>query len=461
MYGAAGWDSGSMAYSADRNCAANGDGAQADACDAWDAIRADAQAGLPQRVATRAHHVGERAPTMVSTTAMSPRRSAGAVQSIFARVRPLLRWAWIYLLFLTGSIRRAKRNIGRRGGIVVITLHRVLSESQDATTCSLRGMRVREETFEALAGYLSAHYQVVPLNDEAPVWRSGQRQPQLALTFDDGWSDNATTLAPIARKYGIPHSIFICPSKVGARLPFWPEQVAALLKIARASEEAIAKVEGVLTAWVGPASVPDLHQLDALEPLVELLKSRPTLEREEIIGQLLASVGAKDRVTVDGAADSTMSWADIRSLHEAGVVFGSHTQSHQLLTGIAVEEARCELADSREEIEKRLASRCVLFSYPNGDWSLQVRALVGGAGYRFAFTNQPGAWTRECDPLLIPRVNIWEEKLVGPSGSFSPIAFEYATFWKAHRAERQRLLGQRDEGVTIGPLPLREHREGA
>ena len=72
------------------------------------------------------------------------------------------------------------------------------------------------------------------------------------------------------------------------------------------------------------------------------------------------------------------------------------------------------------------------------------------AGYRFAFTNQAGVWTRDSDPLLIPRVNIWEGKLVGLSGSFSAIAFEYATFWKAYRAEKCEKALQQDQGRAMG-----------
>ena len=311
-------------------------------------------------------------------------------------------------------------------------------------------MCVRQERFEALARYVSKHYPVVPLDEQEPAWGNEQRTPRLAFTFDDGWTDNADIAAPIARKYGTPFCIFICPSKVGLQLPFWPERVATVLKIIRSSKEAIDKAEGLLAAWagIGPACIPDLRKPDAVEPLVELLKSRPNSEREEIILQLLDSAGMRGGLSTNGTADSTMTWAEIRFLRAAGVIFGSHTKSHQMLTRIPLGEAQREVTEAKEEIEKTLECRCVLFSYPNGDWSWQVRNLVGQAGYRLAFTNQPGTWTSECDPLLIPRVNIWEGKLVGFSGSFSPIAFEYATFWKAYRAEKRQVVRQADRGIA-------------
>jgi peptidoglycan/xylan/chitin deacetylase (PgdA/CDA1 family) len=136
-------------------------------------------------------------------------------------------------------------------------------------------------------------------------------------------------------------------------------------------------------------------------------------------------------------------------LRDAGVKFGSHTQSHEILTRVPPGKAYRELKESKREVEERLGDSCLLFSYPNGDWSQPVRDFVAQLGYRFAFTNQQGVWTRECDPFLIPRVNLWEGALIGPRGRFSAAAFDYVVFWRAsrtlaqnHRSVLVRLLGK-------------------
>jgi hypothetical protein len=51
-----------------------------------------------------------------------------------------------------------------------------------------------------------------------------------------------------------------------------------------------------------------------------------------------------------------------------------------------------------------------------------------------AFTTIPGVFAPDTNPLLIPRINIWERKVTSPAGRFSRAAFEYAVFWKAARA---------------------------
>jgi peptidoglycan/xylan/chitin deacetylase (PgdA/CDA1 family) len=127
-----------------------------------------------------------------------------------------------------------------------------------------------------------------------------------------------------------------------------------------------------------------------------------------------------------------MTWEQVRKLDDQGVRFGSHTSTHEILTVIPLAQAEAEIAGSRKRIEQKLGKPCLLFSYPNGDCSDNVRKLVQGAGYEFAFLNQaPGVWTRDCDPYLVPRVNICEYHLVDARGRFSPLIFDYAVVWNA------------------------------
>jgi hypothetical protein len=67
--------------------------------------------------------------------------------------------------------------------------------------------------------------------------------------------------------------------------------------------------------------------------------------------------------------------------------------------------------------------------------------LVSRTGYKFAFLNQvPGVWTRDCDPFLIPRVNVCEYHMVDSKGNFSPLIFDYAVVWSAAKGLLYRLM---------------------
>lgn len=348
----------------------------------------------------------------------------------------MLRWAWVLLLCCTGMLRWARRRLAAQGSVVVLTFHRVLKDEEYARTKSPAGMVVREESFEQLVRHVSRHYHVVRLTGGPLAPKEKQKRVRVAFTFDDAWADNVTVAAPIAREYGVPLTVFLCSERLGFRFPFWPERVAALYAAAEDSGCAD-RLDERLTIGVGPTSSSHGRNGEwSLQEKMEYLTTLPPATREQLIGGPWNEFGTHPAVVESEAIDATMTWGDVRELAGSGVTFGSHTQSHPVLTCITPSEADRELSESKRAIEEHLGKNCTLFSYPHGNSSPEVRALVARAGYKFAFLNSAGAWTCDSDPLLIPRVNVWEGMLVGPAGRFSRIAFEYAVVWRAYRARR-------------------------
>ncbi|HEV8183810.1 MAG TPA: polysaccharide deacetylase family protein [Candidatus Angelobacter sp.] len=340
---------------------------------------------------------------------------------------------WAGLLRVSGLLYLA-RNWVRRRGAIVLTFHRVLTDSEVQQTASLPGMIVRSSTFSGFLKYAAQTSEFVDLSRDQEWQPNGKLK--LAITFDDGWSDNATGAYPYARQYHAPIAIFIVAEKTGTTLPFWPERTAATM-------DRMAKD--------GPGR-------DALyiERAIEALKELPASERELRIGQMAGAPGVLQSMGSATSVDRTMTWQQIQELHSGGVTFGSHTSTHEILTTVPTAQAEKEIVSSRDLIQEKLKAPCSLFSYPNGDCSAQVRGLVAAAGYKFAFLNQdPGVWTRDCDPLLIPRVNVCEYHLVDARGDFSPLIFNYAVVWNAAKgllaqmwkANRQRRKNKRQTGA--------------
>jgi peptidoglycan/xylan/chitin deacetylase (PgdA/CDA1 family) len=376
--------------------------------------------------------------------------------SIPKKARALVRWLWISFLYATGLLWWAKRRLAAQGGIVVLTFHRVLPDAEFARTNSPKGMAVRQRTFACLAEHLARHCAVIPLGEDDPVWARGASKPRVALTFDDGWADNATAVFPINRQRGLPWTIFICPERVGRHFPYWPERVFALWRAA----ERRGVMGRLLEAFANganhkPGGAHRPREGQMAESVIERLKTLSPEERDLAIGRMKEAVDVTGDAMAgsDSFIDATMRWREIEALASRGVTFGSHTLSHPILTGVPRSEAQQEIAGSKLAIEQKLRRECRLFAYPNGDWSAEVRQLVAEAGYELAFANRPGAWTRDTDRFVIPRTNIWEGSLVGPSGRFSRLAFEYAAFWKAVRAEKAWPARPRGQETTTVDSP--------
>jgi peptidoglycan/xylan/chitin deacetylase (PgdA/CDA1 family) len=278
-------------------------------------------------------------------------------------------------------------------------------------------MVVREQTFSDFLQFATGKCELIDIS-QSPDWQPGNRM-KLAVTFDDGWWDNATVADPIARKHQVPMAIFIVPKKIGAALPFWPERAASVLE-------------------QGPALTGRKEDANYIERTIENLKGLPAEERNQRVGHLAAEYSAPESFP---DVDRTMTWEQVSQLDHHGVIFGSHTSTHEILTSIPLAQAEEEIAGSRRHIERELGKSCWLFSYPNGDCSDEVRKLVQRAGYRFAFLNQdPGVWMRHGDPYLIPRVNVCEYHLVDARGKFSPLIFDYAVVWNAAKGLMKQTL---------------------
>jgi peptidoglycan/xylan/chitin deacetylase (PgdA/CDA1 family) len=347
-------------------------------------------------------------------------------------LRAILKQAWMFLLYSFGFLRRAKKRIAARGGVVVLTFHRVLDDAECEGTSSPDGMIVRRQTFESLARCVASHYETLRLDGEAPVWTSAGNAPRIAFTFDDGWADNAHNAFPIAQRFGIPFTILICPGYVGKLSPFWPERVVALWRAAEKSSGAALRIaELIASTSPGASTSGAAHTSPSLDSALAQLKQLPAPERERLIAEMeQIAAGAASSNPAGDSPDACMPWRDVIALAKGGVTFGSHTQTHEILPRTPLAETKRQLDDSKQSIQQNLGRECLLFAYPNGDCSSEVRDAVAAAGYRFAFLNHPGIWTKDTDPFLIPRFNIWEGKLVSPFGRFSRISFEYTAFWK-------------------------------
>jgi peptidoglycan/xylan/chitin deacetylase (PgdA/CDA1 family) len=291
-----------------------------------------------------------------------------------------------------------------------------------------------------MARYLVAEHHVFPL-DAPQKSRYSDQRIAIALTFDDGWIDNAKYAQPILAQHAIPAAIFLCPGEMGKSLPFWPERLVASFGIAtrlKREKEFLA----VIAEW---AHLPATKVIARADELVEIVK-RLCLRERALLFARLDQLGFARNLGDSATLDSTMSWEDARRLSESGLLLGSHTLHHEILTRISLEESREEITASRTQLNREIARPCFALAYPNGDWSAEIRELAASAGYAMAFANKPGVWTAETDPLTVPRIGLWEGAVTNFRGHFSRPHFEYVVFWKttrdAQRASHSRSAPQ-------------------
>ena len=101
-----------------------------------------------------------------------------------------------------------------RGRLTVLNYHQVNDHADDFSTVSTAAFRQQMQ-------FLKDHYNVVSLSEAVRRLRcAGTSERLLAITFDDGYADNARVAAPILKSLGLPACFFVSTDLIGSTQPF-------------------------------------------------------------------------------------------------------------------------------------------------------------------------------------------------------------------------------------------------
>jgi peptidoglycan/xylan/chitin deacetylase (PgdA/CDA1 family) len=102
----------------------------------------------------------------------------------------------------------------------------------------------------------------------------------------------------------------------------------------------------------------------------------------------------------------TMNWAQIRTLHEAGMEIGSHTLTHRPPSTLTDEELRHELVKSRCILEDGLGAPVTSISSPTGFFNPRMCAIAKESGYHALCFGRVGLAADAGDPFSLKRVAV-------------------------------------------------------
>jgi peptidoglycan/xylan/chitin deacetylase (PgdA/CDA1 family) len=102
-----------------------------------------------------------------------------------------------------------------------------------------------------------------------------------------------------------------------------------------------------------------------------------------------------------------MGRAEVNEMARNGFSFHSHSRSHWDLTKLGRGALSEELAGSRRELEDLLGRPVPFFAYPYGRYDATVLEVTREAGYRAAFSVQPGFNRPDVDRYRIRRLDVF------------------------------------------------------
>lgn len=258
---------------------------------------------------------------------------------------------------------------------------------------------VTPTVFESQIQYLASIARIIPLQEYLDHAKERKPLPQksIVITFDDGYKDNLTTAFPILQKYDVPATFFVSTGYIGTDKIKWEDQLSCLIRRSKVKVISLSIPSGDVSFNISS----EKDKFRAINALVGILSHLNQSEREQVLNEL----GEQLKVKCADQAGVMMTWDDVRQLADTpGFSVGSHTVTHQHLTHISPDDARWEVTNSKEHLEKEIGRPVTSFSYPKGDFNDDVIAAVQSAGYTSAGTIEYGQNGIHSDPFRLRRV---------------------------------------------------------
>ena len=310
------------------------------------------------------------------------------------------------MLCRTGMDRLAGTLTGASNAPVVLGYHRVVEDFDSSASTAIPSLLISVGMLERQLDWIGRRYRFVDLNELGARLERGDSRPIAAITFDDGYRDFYTHALPLLQRKGIPAALFVVTDHVGTRRIQVHDKLYLLL--ARRGGRPLPKL------WNG-IPLPDLSTVNPYHALRTLLEAWPLGAVERLTSVLAADDPIPDELWEPGYS---VTWEMLDRVRRAGVIVGSHTKSHTLMTNESAARMREEVAGSRAQLEARLGTTIQHFAYPSGIFNTAAVSAVASAGYRFAYTTCTHRDARY-PQLTIPRSVLWENACLDSNRNFS------------------------------------------
>jgi peptidoglycan/xylan/chitin deacetylase (PgdA/CDA1 family) len=285
--------------------------------------------------------------------------------------------------------RRIRRWFRPRGGPAILMYHRIATPEVDPW-----GLAVSPERFAEQVEALHTYRTTLSMDSFVARLQSGDLpHDAVALTFDDGYSDNLLCAKPILEAAGVPATVFLATGLIGSGEGFWWDELARMVLL---RVEPLATTLTVETdclqielppidhqkprvawrAWERPATARE----QAYQAIWQALWLRAPGIRKAAIEQLRRICGPAR----SNPQDLPMAVEDVRKLVSDWVSIGAHGRFHQPLISLPVAARLEDMEKSREEAEALSGLPVTGFAYPHGACNPETVDMAGRAGYRWA-----------------------------------------------------------------------------
>lgn len=337
-------------------------------------------------------------------------------------------------LYFSGALGLYHR-LRNADSLTVVMFHRTLRRDDPRWASCDPDYTLGEDLFVASLAFFRRHYRVVSLQEVLRARRDGTGLPPRALlvSFDDGWLDNVDYALPALRRAGLPAVMFVAADAVGARQPFYQEQIVAAWRLGKLSEEALAVSVATHAGEEHGGERPARTGIAGLRRLIAQLETMPSASRRAVL--------ERHADVLNDSVQHMVDIDDLARLRAGGIELGLHGKSHVAMT--RAEDLANELGGAREAMATMLSpleglacDACATMSFPHGAFDAGIAAQAREAGYELLFTSVPVLNPVGDKPSwLLGRTGYETDTVANANGMFRPDLLA----WYLFRRDTRRL----------------------
>lgn len=296
---------------------------------------------------------------------------------------------------------------------------------------------ILEQRFEMLR---RLNYAVLPLVESLERLREGSLPPRsVAITFDDGMYDFYKQAYPLAKKYGLPVTVYLTSYYSDLQRPIFNLITSYMLWQKRGQVIQDASKLGL--------SVPlDLRSEASRHGVVQRLMA--LAERNEMTGSekdLLAArladfLGIDYELLVAKRVLQIMNAHELKEVSDGGVDVQLHTHRHRTPEDETL--FRREIRDNRERIRALISRSASHFCYPSGVYRPVFLPWLAEEQVLSATTCDAGLASRASERFLIPRFVDNQQRT---ATDFESWLSGVGDLLAIHRAARQKYIPEETE----------------
>lgn len=216
---------------------------------------------------------------------------------------------------------------------------------------------------------------------------ANSNRTRIAFTIDDGFLDQATTLAPLFIKNESPLTIFLTTGLIDNKLWPWDDQLSYIFSKTKLERLSILMRE-------------EIHDYD----LSSLQKKRLTITTIRNICKRFSENDLNDTIDrlsillevripeVPPPGYEPLSWEHARELEKQGIRFCPHSVSNRIFSSLSYKTVKYEVSESKNRIYVELTHPLPYFAWPAGsvqDFTERDCQILADEEFKAAFSADP------------------------------------------------------------------------